>query len=458
MIPPNFVLLSWIPIVLYLCRWLPAQRAVVLAFIVAFQFLPQFQIVLPALIPFTKMAATTYGIVMGTILFDAQRLKSFRLGWIDLPVILWCLCPIASSIENDLGIFDGLKNVFRQTVVWGAPYLVGRIYLSDAPGVRKLAVGSFIGGLVYIPFCLVESVMGPLLHEKVYGFNAVSDWSQARRWGGWRPVVFTEHGLQLGIWLMAAALIGIWLWKSGTLKKVGGVPMKALVPILFVVFLNSRSTGAWLLMVMGLLILFCTRWFRSPALLIALIGLMGFYLYIASSGLFSGDQIVDFVATYFDRDRAASLEFRFMNEEPLADKARERIWFGWGSDGRNRIFSPINGQDISVTDSLWIIVFGERGVVGLACWFLTLLTPVLAFAKHVPAYLWSHPKIAPAAVLSVVVALFTFDCLLNAMTNPLFTIAAGCLAGFVSKYADQRSPGTPVAVADQYLPQKRPSY
>ena len=49
-----------------------------------------------------------------------------------------------------------------------------------------------------------------------------------------------------------------------------------------------------------------------------------------------------------------------MNEELLSSRAREQFLFGWGGYGRNMIFDGA-GNAVTVTDSLWIIAFGQNG-------------------------------------------------------------------------------------------------
>ncbi len=39
---------------------------------------------------------------------------------------VWCACPIASSLTNGLGLYDGLSASFGRFVMWGLPYLLGR--------------------------------------------------------------------------------------------------------------------------------------------------------------------------------------------------------------------------------------------------------------------------------------------------------------------------------------------
>ena len=33
-------------------------------------------------------------------LFDAGRLLRYRVSWVDLPILAWCLTPFASSVTN----------------------------------------------------------------------------------------------------------------------------------------------------------------------------------------------------------------------------------------------------------------------------------------------------------------------------------------------------------------------
>src|SRR5262249_17761958 len=151
--------------------------------------------------------ATCLSALLGVAIFDTRRLISFRPGWADLPMGIWCVCPLFSSITNDLGAYDGFSSVYYQTVTWGVPYLLGRIYLTDLLGMFELAVAVFLGGLIYVPLCVIEIRFSPQLHTWVYGFHQHS-FEQTLRFGGFRPVVFMEHGLMVGMWMSMATMAG----------------------------------------------------------------------------------------------------------------------------------------------------------------------------------------------------------------------------------------------------------
>jgi hypothetical protein len=428
---------GWIPVVLYLFTRFPARRAVIISFITAWLFLPQAKIPFSGIPDLTKMSVTCYGVLLAALLFDGQRLKQFRPGWIDIPMLIWCLCPIASSLTNGLGLYDGLSSALSQTGTWGFPYFIGRLYLSNLEGLRQFAIGTFLGGLAYMPLCLWEIRMSPQLHTQIYGWFPHS-FAQTYRLGGWRPQVFMQHGLMVGIWMMTATLVGIWLWRAGVLKPIWGIPAGWLVAGLGLTFLLVKSTGAYLLLALGLIILFTARWLQSAIPLLLLLAFIPFYLQLTTTGNFTPKQqaeIVSFVETNISPDRAGSLETRFDNDYKLAEKARTKILFGWGGWGRNRVYAyNWRGElvDTSITDTLWIITFGQHGLVGLISLFSALLLPVLVFTLFCyPARTWFHPKVAPAAVLAVTLVLYVLDCLLNAMVNPIFALTAGGLSGLV---------------------------
>ncbi|NQE37322.1 O-antigen ligase domain-containing protein [Microcoleus asticus] len=421
---------GFIPIVFYLFVRYPAQRAVIISFVAAWLFLPQASYPIPLLPPYTKISAACYGILLGTLVYDTARITTFKPGWLDVPMVICCLCPIVSQVTNG---GSPISPTLNQIVTWGLPYFLGRLYVGSLDGLRQLAIGMVAGGLAYIPFTLIEGVKGPILHQMIYGVNAFEDWGQARRLGGWRPVVFMQHGLMVGVWMMTAALIAVWLWQTGVIKKFMGRNIKILAIILTIAFLLCRSTGAYSLFAMALLVLFSAKWFRTSLPLLFIIGYIVFYLYVAASGQFSSKDVMDFITPIFGEERAASLKFRFDMEEILGEKARQNFLFGWGDSGGNRVYDQ-SGKDISVTDSLWIIAFGVNGAVGLVSLFSSLLLPVIVFCVFkYPARTWSNPKVAPAAVLGVALTMYVFDCVLNAMTNPIFAMIAGGISGLVLK-------------------------
>jgi hypothetical protein len=413
------------------------------------------------------MSATSYGILLATAIFDFHRFRQFRPHWVDTPLIIWCFSPLISSLANGLGLYDGLSSSLSQIVTWGFPYLLGRLYLGSLKGLQQLAVGIVWGGLVYIPLCLIEIRLSPQLHQWLYGFNPQS-FDQSIRYGGYRPIVFMQHGLMVGIWMMTATLVAFALWRAGILRQLlmqfareglgmgetaaggnGKSPRsKTLkrepvwgaaavgVLMLFVTFVLIKSTGAYVLLALGIVLFTALQWGRTALPLIAIALLLSGYLVFASTGGLTPERIAQISTTVTrlsNAERSASLAFRLENEAQLSQKARLQPIFGWGGWGRSRIYNEY-GQDISVTDSLWIINFGNFGFVGLWSWVAVLLLPTLGFVLlRYPPATWWHPQVVPAAALAIGLMLYAIDCLSNAMTNPIYMLIAGGLAGIVAR-------------------------
>lgn len=436
-------LLGWIAAALVMFARLPPPRALIAVFVLGVLLLPEIHQVAtvpeaPAPISFpgfrlTKLNAIAYGALAASLLFDRRRWLSFRPHWFDLPVLVWCVCPLFSSLANDLGLYDGIGEALDQTLAWGAPYFLGRLYLGRAAGLRELALGVVLGGLLYVPLCLYEMKMSPQLHAIVYGFHQ-HEFQQSVRLGGYRPMVFMQHGLEVGLWMTAAALTAFWLYRTGAVSRLPSAPGLRPVGMLWAVLLLAavavlcRSTGALVLGAAGLLMLAISRWVRAPVALVLLSAVPPLYVGLRTSSLWGGEDAVGWLGANFDEGRAQSLDFRLENENQLVAKALESPVFGWGGWGRSRIHDA-EGKEATVADGLWIIALGERGFVGLVALGLTLLLPAARFAWLYPPRRWSDPAVAPAAAAAVLLALYAIDCLMNAMVNPVYLLAAGGLAG-----------------------------
>ncbi|WP_019505645.1 hypothetical protein [Pleurocapsa sp. PCC 7319] len=439
----QLVTIAWTPFVIYLFHRFSSQKAVVISFIGGALFLPQLvEFPLPLIPDYTTLSAACYSVLLATCLCDRQRLRLYKFGWLDLPMIVWCLCPFASSITNGLGIYDGLSASLGTLVIYGVPYFLGRIYLNNLTGMRQLVIGIFLGGLIYVPLCLLEVAISPQLHNIIYGYHGIEEFTQSIRYGGFRPNVFMEHGLSVGMWMMAATLIGIWLWQANIIKKTGGFNyvfhIAWCVLVLLITFLLVKSTGAYLYLLLGVVILFVAKWFRTAIPLLVLIVMISSYIFLGATGALTGersDRVVSIAGNIVGPNRAQSLEFRLDNEEVLGEKARQKMIFGWGGWDRNRVFEfNYQGElkDTTITDSLWILAFGINGSVGLIAIFSSSLLPALSFFwLGYPASSWFNPKVAPAAMLATITTLYMLDCTLNNQFNPVFTLASGGIAGLV---------------------------
>src|SRR5262249_24340812 len=100
--------------------------------------------------------------------------------------------------------------------------------------------------------------------------------------------------------------------------------------------------------------------------------------------------------------------------------------------------NPKTHKDDVVTDGLWIKTLGSTGFVGVVLLFTTVVLPTLRFGLLQPRESWAKPDLAPAAALTVVLALYAIDCLINAMISPIFMVVAGGLSSVASVRLDAR--------------------
>lgn len=419
----NTIMFGWIPVVVVLFSVLPHRRAVIAAFLFAWLFMPVTSYPLAMIPDYTKMSATSTGVFLATLIFSPNRILSFRPRWYDLPAAVFCICPLFSSLANGLGLYDGMSTALTSVFRWGLPYLIGRIYFNDLAGMRELAIGVFIGGLIYVPLCLFEIRMSPQLHTMVYGFHQHS-FAQTRRFSGWRPTVFMQHGLMVGMWMCMAALSGFWMWRAGGLKRFLGMPTVIPVAILAATAVLCKSNGATILFGLGLGIFAGIKWFRTSWLPGVLSGMVILYLVVRAAGIWDGAELISILEATLGPNRSESLNFRMYNEDILSDHARKQPVFGWGTFARNR------PKDVQVViDSLWIAILGKNGFVGLISVTAMFLLPLNLLRWRIAPRYWNHPAVAPAVCFAVICLLYMIDNLANGMYNPIFILMIGGLAG-----------------------------
>jgi len=344
-------------------------------------------------------------------------------------------------------LWDALSQTWAQTVNYGIPYLLGRMYFTSHDSFRELGLGLITGALVYVPLCLYEIRMSPQLHNMIYGYSQHS-FGQTIRFGGYRPMVFMSHGLTLAMFMVTATVFACLMWRGGEFHRSKSAQIFLsrgfrLTPAVFgVTVVLLKSTGA-LALGFGAGIIFLlgrmtnSRW---PLLMLVIVPIL--YVTVRTNGVWTGDSLIQFVGANIEKGRAQSLEFRFMNENMLVKKALERPWFGWGGWGRNRIFDAQTGKDITVTDGLWIIAMGDRGLIGLLALGGMVLLPVTRFAFRVPPAKYLQSAAATAGVF--VLALATIDSLPNVgLASPLYILIAGGLTG-LQPIADRNSKSSPI--------------
>ena len=413
---------GWVPIILAIFAVMPPKRAVVFSFVLSWLLLPNLSFNLPGLPDWGKVTACVVGTMIGALTFDAARVFSFRPRWYDIPMAVWCLSPFVSSMTTGQGPYDGISAILSQIFWWGMPYLLGRIYLSDAEGARLMLLGIAVGGLIYAPFCLFEVRMSPILRGMVYG---IPGW-EGQRFGGYRPAVFLSSGLELGMWMTLASFAAQRLWATGAVTRLWGYPFGWLTLALVGTTILCKSTGALVLLMLGLSALWATRFARRSWPVWLLLALPPMFCLGRTTGYWSGASAVEIARATVGEDRAQSLGFRFECEENHIVECMKKPFFGY-----SRASDYMKGDKVtsSIVDGFWIITLGSAGLVGLVALNLIFVMPMALTALRFPSKTWTDPEIAPVVALGIILVLFMIDCLSNGMINPIYALVTGGVTG-----------------------------
>lgn len=405
---------------------LEPRRAALSTMLAGWLFLPHFDGRLSFFVFHSKPAFVPAVVFLGSLAFDTARWRRFRPHLFDLPAALLCLAPFVTALQNGFGAYEAASATLEATASWGAPYLLGRVYLGHPHGLKELASSLVGAALLYVPFCLWEVRMSPQLHYLLYGFRT-SGFDTVSRFGGYRPDVFMQTGLAVGMFMSSATLSAVWLWRTRALKTVARIPLAWACAVLALTTVACKSLGAILLLVLGLAVLEGTRRLRSPVLVLALALTPSAYCAARISG-WDAEPVIDF-ARMASEERAGSVRFRVSNERVLIQKAMSRPWFGWGRFGRSFVYDEF-GRMV-VVDSMWIIAFGIGGFATLAAIGAVLALPPLLLSRALSARHWGDPRVAPAATLAISVLLWAVDDLLNSMMSPIYPLIGGALVSLV---------------------------
>jgi hypothetical protein len=323
---------------------------------------------------------------------------------------------------------DGAWMIYGSFIDTYLPFAIGQRVFKTAEDLRDLLDVLSLCALIYVPLCLFELRFSPQLHNWVYGYLP-TDFIQATRGTGYRPVVFMNHGLSVAMFLFSGFAAALALRKVGT--EVQPSPRnRALLTGTVLVLGNSLASLIYSLVAT---LFHRVRSSKNLGRVVAVIAvLVVAYPAMRATDLLPTQDIGQFFGR-FSKQRMDSLVFRFMNEDALLARALERPVFGWGSWGRNRIFEAWGDpgdewagfKDVSVSDGSWIVMLGMSGLVGFAGFFAFFVVPLLRFARNRAAM---PPRSqALAGALALIVALFLVDLIPNAQSDFLPLAYAGAL-------------------------------
>ncbi|MBV2359561.1 hypothetical protein KUH32_07235 [Thalassococcus sp. CAU 1522] len=440
------VLALWPIVTLVLFLRFPADRALILSMLAGYLFLPEppAQFDFPLLAPLSKHnipALTAFVIALWMYGQKGPLLPASLLG--KLLCLVFVFSPILTVITNTEPVFFGdiglpgltwkdAAALVQQQALYLVPFLMARRFLASGGSQEMLLKALMWGGLAYSLPMLIEIRLSPQLNNWIYGYFQ-HYFGQSVRFGGYRPVVFLYHGLWVAFYMVTAVVAAWALWRHRAQPRMLGL---MLAVYLTVILILTKSLGA-LIFAVALVpcVLFLKRFMQiNVALLIGFLA-VGYPL-MKGAQLVPEDQLLA-AAQQIDADRAASLEFRFNNENILLNRAAMKPVFGWGSWGRNHILNPVTGAIETVTDGRWIIAIGVYGWVGFLAEFGLLVFPILLLWRE--ALMGTDRPVSPyIAPISLLLAINIFDMIPNATLTPLTWLVAGALTGYAEQLRAQR--------------------
>lgn len=415
-----FAMFGLIPLAWALMLRMRPHKALVATFICAHLFLPIFSYLIVGSTAYDRATAPGLAVLSGMLLRDRRRLADFSWRWIDVPMIVWCFCPLLTVISLGREGRELVGSIVKQSLRYGLPYFLGRVYLRDWAALKDLAVGMVAGALAYAPLCLWEIRMSPHLHADVYGY-AQHSFVQTIRQIGYRPMVFMQHGLAVGMYMCMGALTAYWLWQSKSIQRIAGIPVPLIALGLIAVGVACQSYLAIVFLFGGIALLSLTLMMRNSAMVACLLIAPVLYIGARSANLWSAQELVE-VAGNFGQDREGSIRSRVQSEDILIRYSLKKPWFGYDN--------PEMGADdqAAIWDAYWVINLNKFGLLGLSAWVLAQLLGPAVLLRRIPIPYWRHPLIAPGIVLCLVQIFSLCDNLFNAMHNPVFILLAGGVA------------------------------
>lgn len=440
---------GWVIVTVLLFFVTKPQSAVVIAVMGGFLFLPMATYDLPGISEYNKSAAIAIGLVIGGFISGNITNYPLRYRTWDIPMLSYCFfVPIATSLANHLGLYDGISSLISNYLTWGVFYLVGRRYFRNQDNVRFLVYSIAIAGLIYLPFVVWELRMSPRLHINLYGFFA-HDWRQHLRYGGFRPIVFMQHGLMVSLWMAVVTMTTYWLWRMKKAIYVMGVPIGFLVLVLFISTILCKSANGWFFLSLSILLFHYYKKTSSTNILRIFLVIIPIYMIVRVSNIIPVESVRNFADLFFDNERVTSLAIRLRQEELFGGRALQRPFFGWGGYSRGWPVDPTTGEVLTrAVDSLWVIVLSRFGFVGLVSLFVGLgLGPWKIFKENALGNRYLRmgfnsfdSYITPEGIiLGTTVLFFMIDSLLNGMINPIYILCAGASISYYEDVKNKQS-------------------
>ena len=393
-------------------------------------FLPVTGYDIPFLPEYDKSAAIALGLILGSLLSGKNRTEPFYFSKFDYPMLIYCLfCPILTSLTNHLGLYNGISEAFHHYLRWGVFFWIGRRYFRNTDAVYRLIRALIICGLIYTPLCLLELRISPQLHRIVYGFHPHS-FLQQIRYGGYRPMVFMNHGIVVAFWMFMTFISAYWLWRDKVLLRMRGISLGLIALILFIITITCKTASVWTYLLLFLLFFHIWKKKSSARFVRFTIALVLVYILIRNSNILSNDMILSTLSNIFDEDRIYSLSWRLRQEVLFGQRTLERPLFGWGGYRRGWPVNVETGEFLlPMVDSQLVIISNTYGYVSMTAFLAVFIIGPWISVKKIKQT-DNQMEQTVIVFLSTILVFFLIDCTLNAMDLPLLYSLSGILMNY----------------------------
>jgi hypothetical protein len=433
----TLALLAWPVVAFWLYSTRPVNQATLWTILGGYLLLPVgASIKLAEGIPqLDKISIPALAALAGCFVFARRPLRFwYGFGLTEVLLLMFLICPFVTSVLNNdtvvsgtvllpgVGAYDGLSAMVTQTL-FILPFFLGRQLLRSSADIEDILRTLIIAGLLYSLPMLFEIRMSPQLHHWLYGYSTFG-FSTAARGGGFRPSVFLENGLVAAFFAMTATVAAAAFWRTGT--RVQKLPPAATMAYLSTILILCRSLGALVYGAVLVPLVCLSRPQLQLRIAMVLATLAVAYPLLRTADLVPTTYIFD-AARLISEERAGSLQFRFDHENALLERASQRILFGWGRFGRNRIFDEW-GNDVGTSDGRWAITLGQFGIFGFLAEFGLLALTVFRAASAL-RFAESRRDSMFLGALALIIAINMIDLLPNASLSPWTWLLAGTLLG-----------------------------
>jgi len=438
---PNIIaytmLLIWPIVMIVLFKKLSVSRAMIWSILGAHMLLPPgigFDLpIVPTLTKDTIPSIVGVGICL--VLLKTRHLFLPESTLARVLLVFFVVSPVATVLTNSDAVFLP-RNVLPGLRLYDAaamfslqffsilPLFLGRALLRDPQALRDFVLALALGGLAYSLPMLLEVRLSPQLNTWIYGYFP-HGFDQQIRFGGFRPVVFLGHGLLVAFFTLTTLMAAVTLWRGLEGDKRGLFFFASVYLSVMLVLCKSVGVIVYGVLIVPLMIAMRSMMQIRVALILGL--LVFFYPILRGADLVPVDQMLE-LAAKVQEERAASLGTRLENEARLLEHASQKPVFGWGGYGRNELYDPETGRNITITDGHWIITIGIYGWTGFIAVFGLLTLPLV--------HLWRQARRSPDTVsplaggAALILAVAMVDLLPNASINPMTWLLAGMLLGY----------------------------